>query len=45
MIFPDGMPFEGVGVKPDIELVPTVQQFKAHVDPVLAKAFELAKDN
>jgi carboxyl-terminal processing protease len=43
MIFGDGTPFEGVGIKPDIELVPTVQQLTAHIDPVLAKALELAR--
>ncbi|HUB89413.1 MAG TPA: hypothetical protein VMA74_06750 [Dyella sp.] len=41
--FGDGAPFEGVGVKSDIELTPMLQQLTAHVDPVLAKALEVAQ--
>ncbi len=40
--FPDGSPFEGIGIHPDIEVVPTVADLAAGRDPVLAKALEIA---
>lgn len=40
--FPDGSPFEGVGVAPEIEVHPTIQDLKNGNDPVLNKAIELA---
>ena len=40
--FPDGSPFEGVGIRPDVEVTPTVADLAAGRDPVLAKALELA---
>ena len=43
MYFPDGSEFEGVGIKPNIEVVPTAADIKAGRDPVLAKAVELAR--
>jgi carboxyl-terminal processing protease len=43
MLFGDGSPFEGVGIKPDIELLPTPKQLAAHEDPVLTKAVQLAQ--
>jgi carboxyl-terminal processing protease len=39
---PDGSPFEGVGIKPDVEIVPLMEDRKAGSDPVLAKAVQLA---
>jgi carboxyl-terminal processing protease len=43
MLFGDGSPFEGVGIKPDIELLPTPEQIAAHEDPVLTEAVQLAQ--
>jgi carboxyl-terminal processing protease len=40
--FPDGSEFEGVGIKPDIEIWPTVDSLKNRRDVVLEKALELA---
>jgi carboxyl-terminal processing protease len=40
--FPDGSEFEGVGIKPDIEVHPTIDDFRNGRDPVLEKALELA---
>lgn len=42
---PDGSPFEGVGIKPDVEIRPLVTEWKAGIDSVLAKALELAGQN
>jgi carboxyl-terminal processing protease len=33
--FPDGSPFEGVGIKPDIEIKPTIEDIKKGKDPVM----------
>jgi hypothetical protein len=41
--FPDGSPFEGVGVRPDLEVPTTVAALRAGRDEVLAKALELAR--
>lgn len=41
---PDGSPFEGVGIKPDIEVMPSLADWKAGSDPVLAKALQLAAE-
>lgn len=40
--FPDGSPFEGVGIVPDIVLEPSVDDVKAGKDIVLDRALELA---
>jgi carboxyl-terminal processing protease len=40
--FPDGSEFEGVGIKPDIEVRPTSEDLRNGKDPVLEKALELA---
>jgi carboxyl-terminal processing protease len=40
--FPDGSEFEGVGIKPDVEVHPTIEDLRAGRDPVLEKALELA---
>ena len=40
--FPDGSEFEGVGIKPDIEARPTIQDLRNGRDPVLEKALQLA---
>jgi carboxyl-terminal processing protease len=41
--FPDGLPFEGVGIVPDIVLTPSVDDVKAGKDVVLDRALELAE--
>jgi carboxyl-terminal processing protease len=41
--FPDGSEFEGVGIKPDIEVRPSIQDLKTGRDAVLDKALELAE--
>lgn len=41
-IFPDGSRFEGVGIVPDIEIEPTVEDLKAGRDMVLERAVALA---
>lgn len=41
--FPDGGPFEGVGITPDVEVHPSVQDLKAGRDVVLDRAVELAR--
>ncbi|MFZ0744493.1 MAG: S41 family peptidase [Terracidiphilus sp.] len=38
MSFPDGSQFEGVGIKPDVEVVPTVEDLRAGKDTVLETA-------
>jgi carboxyl-terminal processing protease len=40
--FPDGSPFEGVGIAPDIELPATVKDLKEGTDAVLRRAIEEA---
>jgi carboxyl-terminal processing protease len=40
--FPDGSEFEGVGIKPDVEVHPTLESLKSGRDPILEKALELA---
>jgi carboxyl-terminal processing protease len=39
---PDGTPFEGVGIAPDVPIRPTIEDLKAGRDVILAKALELA---
>lgn len=39
---PDGSEFEGVGIKPDVEVDTTIDDLKNGRDPVLEKALELA---
>jgi carboxyl-terminal processing protease len=39
--FPDGSPFEGVGMAPDIEVRTSAADLKAGRDPVMAKALDL----
>jgi carboxyl-terminal processing protease len=39
---PDGSPFEGVGIRPDVPVELTLTDWKAGRDAALAKAFELA---
>jgi C-terminal processing protease CtpA/Prc len=39
--FPDGAPFEGVGIAPDVEVYTTVEDLRSGRDPVLQKALEL----
>lgn len=43
MFFADGAPFEGVGIAPDVKVVPTPKQIRANEDPVLVKALDLAR--
>jgi carboxyl-terminal processing protease len=40
--FPDGSEFEGFGIKPDVEVGPTIESLKAGRDIALEKALELA---
>jgi carboxyl-terminal processing protease len=42
--FPDGTEFEGVGVKPDFEVKPSLEDLRYGRDPVLDKARELARN-
>jgi len=42
---PDGSPFEGVGIRPDVEVRPSLADWKAGSDPVLAKALQLVQQN
>ncbi len=39
-MFPDGSPFEGVGIKPDIEITATVEELRQGRDPVLEAALK-----
>jgi carboxyl-terminal processing protease len=43
MYFPDGSEFEGVGIKPDVEIISTAADIKTARDPVLEKAIALAR--
>jgi carboxyl-terminal processing protease len=38
--FPDGAPFEGVGVHPDLRVVPTIEDLRHGRDPALRRAIE-----
>jgi carboxyl-terminal processing protease len=42
--FPDGSQFEGVGIKPDVQLEPSADDLRNGKDPVLEKALELAQE-
>lgn len=42
MLFGDDSKFEGVGIEPDIRIVPTPAQLTANIDPVLERALLLA---
>jgi carboxyl-terminal processing protease len=37
-LFPDGSPFEGVGIRPDVEIGPSVEDLRARKDTVLEAA-------
>ena len=39
---PDGKPFEGVSIEPDIVVTPTVEEYKGGRDRVLEKALAVA---
>ena len=41
-IFPDGSRFEGVGISPDVEIVPSIADLKSGRDVVLERAIGLA---
>ena len=41
--FPDGSTFENVGIRPDIEVVPTIEDIRKGRDAVLQKALELVR--
>ena len=41
---PDGRPFEGRGIEPDVFVQPTIQDLKSGRDVVLEKALSLARD-
>jgi len=40
--FPDGSPFEGVGIVPDVEVAPSLQDLRLGRDPALAEAIATA---
>ncbi len=40
---PDGSKFEGIGIEPDITVVPTLEDFQHRRDPVLARATAIAR--
>ena len=40
---PDGSPFEGKGIEPDIKILPELKDIKNGKDPVLEKAIAIAK--
>lgn len=44
VFLPDGSPFEGVGLKPDILIEPTSAELRAGKDSVLEKALEIIKN-
>lgn len=41
--FPDGSPFEGIGIAPDLRVVPTPEDRRTGRDPALARALELLR--
>ena len=41
LLYPDGSEFHGIGIQPDVEVVPTPAQFAAGIDPELEVAIEL----
>ncbi len=41
LLYPDGTEFHGIGIQPDIEVVPTPAQFAAGEDPELEAAIEV----
>lgn len=41
--FPDGAPFEGIGITPDIKIAPTIENIKNKVDIALDYSIELFK--
>jgi len=41
-VFPDGSPFEGVGIAPGVPVEMAPEDLKTGRDPVLARAIELA---
>jgi carboxyl-terminal processing protease len=43
MYFPDGSEFEGKGISPDVEVIPTAADIKAGRDPALERAVALAR--
>jgi carboxyl-terminal processing protease len=43
--FPDGSRFKGIGIAPDVEVGPTVQDLKSGKDVVLEKAQEIANQD
>jgi carboxyl-terminal processing protease len=40
--FPDGSPFEGVGIVPDVEVAPSLQDLRLGSDPALSEAVAMA---
>ena len=40
--FPDGSEFEGIGIKPDVEVHPSIEDLRSGKDAVLDKALELS---
>jgi len=42
LYFPNGSEFEGIGIKPDEEVHPTIESLKSGRDVILQRALELA---
>ena len=40
--FPDGRPFEGIGIEPDVAVAPTVTDLRSGRDVILERALALA---
>jgi C-terminal processing protease CtpA/Prc len=43
VLYPDGSTFHGVGIVPEAEVAPTLEDLAAERDPELLKAIELLK--
>jgi carboxyl-terminal processing protease len=43
VVFPDGNPFEGVGISPDIAVAPTADDIRARNDVALKRAIEILR--
>jgi C-terminal processing protease CtpA/Prc len=43
VIYPNGTRFEGIGIRPDIEVYPAISDIKQGKDRILEKAISLAQ--
>ncbi len=44
-LFPDGSPFHGIGIVPDIEIIPTAADIRDGTDPALGAAIGVFASN